>query len=70
MKMRLEHWRNDTDMGNPKYWEKNFANATLSTTNPKRTHFELNPGNRDKETATNRLRHGKALKYKMNLIYI
>jgi hypothetical protein len=33
MKMRVEHWWNDTDRANPKYEEKNLPNAILSATN-------------------------------------
>jgi hypothetical protein len=46
--------------GKPKYSEKTFASATLSTTNPTWPETGANPGRRGGKSATNRLSYGAA----------
>jgi hypothetical protein len=49
--------------GEPKYSEKTFASATLSTTNPTRLDPVLNPGRRGGKQATNCLSYGAAVHF-------
>jgi hypothetical protein len=46
--------------GKPKYSEKTYRSATLSTTNPTWLDPGLNPGHRGGKPATNRLSYGDA----------
>jgi hypothetical protein len=52
-------WWNEWQ-GKPKYSEKTYPGATLSTTNPTWPHPGLNPGRRGGKPATNRFSHGAA----------
>jgi hypothetical protein len=52
-----EHWQ-----GKPKYSEKTYPSATLSTTNPTWPDLGLNPDRHGRKPATNRLSYGTALR--------
>jgi hypothetical protein len=56
---RIIRWNEDWQ-GKPKYSEKPFPSATLSTTNPTWPDPGSNPGRRGGKPATNRLSHGAA----------
>ena len=43
MMMSMDHWRNGTDRGKPKYSDKTCARATLSTTNLTWNGLGMNP---------------------------
>jgi hypothetical protein len=51
----MEHRWNEIDRGKPKYSEKTYPSATLSTTNPTWTDWGSNPDLRDERPASNRL---------------
>jgi hypothetical protein len=53
-------WWNEDWHGKPKYSEKTFPSATLSTTNPTWPDMRSNPGRRGGKPATNRLSYGTA----------
>jgi hypothetical protein len=53
-------WWNEDWHGKPKYTEKTWPSATLSTTNPTWLGPGLNPGRRGGKPATNRLSYGAA----------
>jgi hypothetical protein len=54
----LSNWWNEDWQGKPKYSEKTFPSATLSTTNPTWPDPGSNPGRRGGKSATNRLSYG------------
>jgi hypothetical protein len=56
------NWRNEDWQGKPKYSEKTFPSATLSTTNPTWPDPGSNPGCRGGKPATNRLSYGAAFR--------
>jgi hypothetical protein len=56
-------WWNKDWQGKPKYSEKTYPSATLSTTNPTWPGPGLNPGRRGGKPATNRLSYGAAMIY-------
>jgi hypothetical protein len=51
---------NENWQGKPKYSERAYPSATLSTTNPAWPHLGSNPGNRGGKPAANRLSYGAA----------
>jgi hypothetical protein len=53
-------WWNEDWQGIPKYSEKTYPSATLSTTNPIWPDLGSNPGRRGGKPATNRLSYGTA----------
>jgi hypothetical protein len=53
-------WWNENLQGNPKYSEKTYPSATLSTTNPTLRHPGANPDLRCGKPANNRLSYGAA----------
>jgi hypothetical protein len=53
-------WWNEDWQGKPKYSEKTYLSATLSTTNPTWPDPGSNPGHRGGKPATNRLSYGAA----------
>jgi hypothetical protein len=55
------NWWNEDWQGKPKYSEKTYPNATLSTTNPTWLDPGSNPGRRGGKPVTNRLSYGAAL---------
>jgi hypothetical protein len=55
------NWRNKDWQGKPKYLEKTWPSATLSTTNPSWLDPSSNPCRRGGKPATNRLSYGVAL---------
>jgi hypothetical protein len=57
----IDHRRNEIDRGKPKYSEKTYPSATLSTQNPIWTDPAPNPGLRRGMPATNRLSYVTAL---------
>jgi hypothetical protein len=54
-------WWNEDWQGKPKYLEKTWRSANLSTTNPTPPDPGSNPGRRSGKPATNRLSYGAAL---------
>jgi hypothetical protein len=54
---------NENWQGKPKYSEKAYPSATLSTTNPTWPDLGSNPGRRGGKPATNRLSYGTASTY-------
>jgi hypothetical protein len=54
------NWWNEDGQGKPKYSEKTYPSATLSTTNPTWPDPGSNPGRRGGKPATNRLSYGAA----------
>jgi hypothetical protein len=54
-------WWNEDWQGEPKYSEKTYPSATLSTTNLTWPDPGSNPGRRGRKPATNRLSYGAAL---------
>jgi hypothetical protein len=54
------NWWNEDSQGKPKYSEKTYCSATLSTTNPTWPDPCANPGRRGGKPATNRLSYGAA----------
>jgi hypothetical protein len=54
------NWWNEDWQGKPKYSEKTFPSATLSTTNPTWPDPGAHPGRRGRKPATNRLSYGAA----------
>jgi hypothetical protein len=54
------NWWNENWQGKPKYSEKNYPGATLSTTKSHMTDPVSNPGLQRWKPATNRLRYGAA----------
>jgi hypothetical protein len=57
------NWWNEDWQGKPKYSEKTWPRATLSTTNPTRLEPGLNLRRRGGKPATNRLSYGAATSY-------
>jgi hypothetical protein len=57
---RCRIWRNKDWQGKPKYSEKTYPSATLSTTNPTWPDRGSNPGRRGEKPPTNRLSYGAA----------
>jgi hypothetical protein len=56
------NWWNEDWQGKPKYSEKTYPSATLSSTNPTWPDPGSNPGRRGGKPATNRFSYGAALK--------
>jgi hypothetical protein len=57
------NWWNENWQGKPKYSEKTYPRATLSTTNPTWLDPVLNPSRCGGKPATNRLSYGASLKH-------
>jgi hypothetical protein len=56
---------NKSWQGKPKYWEKTYPSATLSTTNPTRPDLGSNPGHFGGKSAINRLSYGTAMEVRI-----
>jgi hypothetical protein len=63
-------WWNEDWRRKPKYWEKPFPSATLSTTNPTWPDPGSNPGRRGGKPATNRLSYGAASSHTIVPVYV
>jgi hypothetical protein len=63
-------WWNGDWQGKPKYSDKTFPSATLSTTNPTWPYPGSNPGRRGGKPATNRLSYGAAISCLIHMRHI
>jgi hypothetical protein len=60
-RITVEHWWNNTGIGNPKYSKKGSASATISITNPTWNKMGSNAVLLEERTPTNCLIYGMAL---------